>query len=88
MVGLDSDLETISLQPSLTQKRDDSPLDNDPDCMVLDLDASSTEFPWRASTRSDAPCFYNLSSAASDQFMLDLDSDDEEIAEGETVLDF
>lgn len=88
-VGLDGDWEMIGPQISLAQKRDGSSLDDhDPGYMVLDLDASSTEFPWHASPRSDAPCFYNLGSAALDQFMLDLDSDDEETAEGETILDF
>jgi hypothetical protein len=89
LVGLDDDWGTIDLQPNLAQKRDDPPLDdNDPGCMARDLSASSTGLPWHANSRSDAPCFPNLDAAALDQFMLDLDSDDEEMAEGETVLDF
>lgn len=88
LAGLDDDWETIGLRSNLTQERSDSSLDNDLGYMALDLDASPTVFPWHASARSDAPCFHDLSSPALDQVMLDLDSDNEETAEGETVLDF
>lgn len=89
LAGLDGGWETIGLQQNLAQERSDSSLDdNGPGYMDLDLNASPTGFPWHASASSDAPCFYNLSSSALDQFMLDLDSDNEETVEGETVLDF
>jgi hypothetical protein len=89
LVGLDDDWETIGLQPSPSQRRDRSFLDDDDlGCMDLDLDASSTGFPWHADTGSDVLCHYDLGSAVLDQPVLDLDSDNEEIAEEEAVLDF
>ena len=88
LVGLDDSWETIGLQPSPAQRRDRSFLDDDLGCADLDLDASSTGFPWHAGTRSDVPCFCDLGSSALDQPVLDLDSDNGEIAEEEAVLDF
>lgn len=87
LIGLDEDWETIGPQPSPTQKRDCSFLD-DLGCMDLDLDALSTGFPWHAGTRPDVLCYRDLSSTALDQSVLEMDSDSEEIAEEEVVLDF
>ena len=91
LVGLDDDWETIGLQPapSPTQRRDRSLLDDDdPGCMDLHLDASPTVFPWHVDIRSGIPCYHDPGSAALDQPVLDLDSDSEEIAGEEAVLDF
>jgi len=89
LAGLDDDWESINPQPNPTQRRENAPPDDyDLRCMALDLGASSTGFHRHASTRWDVPrFFYDLGTAASDQPVLDLDSDDEEMRE-EAVLDF
>lgn len=89
LAGLDDDWETIGLQLSPTQRRSYPPLDDDDlGYMALDRDASLTIFPWHTSICSDFSCFCDLGSTTLNQRALDLDSEDEDIAEEEAVLDF
>ncbi|KAF9651367.1 hypothetical protein BDM02DRAFT_3184620 [Thelephora ganbajun] len=88
LAGLDDHWDSTDLEPNSTQRRELSFLDDDNlGYMTLDLDASSTGFPWHASTRSDISRFYGLDTATLDQPVLDLDSDDE-MYEEEAVLNF
>lgn len=86
MAGLDDDWEAIDLQQNPNQSWGHTLSDEDDfGCMALDLDGSSTGFPWHASTRSDVPGI--LGAAPLVQTVLDLDSDIEETGD-EAVLDF
>jgi len=87
LAGLEDNWEPIDLQPNSIQ-REDSILDYDVlSCMALDLGDPSTGFPWHTSTCSDVPLFYDICTATTDQPVLSLDSDDEDMGE-EVVLDF
>lgn len=89
MAGLDDEWETIDLQPNPAQRREHSFLDyGDLSCMTLNLDAPLTGFPWHASACSDVSRFHELGATTLVQRALDPDLDDEEMNEGEGVLNF
>ena len=88
LAGLDDDWESTGLQPNPTQREDSILDDDDLSCVALDLGDPLTGFPWNASACSDTPRFYDVCTAAVDQPVLNLDSDDEDMGEEEVVLDF